>query len=330
MSPNRFLVPLILTLTLSACSSDEGEDTSGGALTGFLFPGGLSGLPYETPSRSGLTGANGEFLYLPGETITFRIGDLVFAEQIVAKQYMTTLDFESDLTAAIDVGEVDKQLSLHENLEATAATEYRVSNKLSMLLSLDDNREREDGIQISLDTRSAIESDPLASSVDFDIPPGDFIADESDASALIGNICFPENDPCNDDDSRGLGNYGDLIGDYLEDRYFDIAGRIFPRPETVQIAAGDAQPLTVTIQILGLHGRLLQMEVATADQLAQLTENPPPNEKTVIVVDGFSVENGTVTFHAEGSSGDETELVINLKLDNDYRWMKKVVRVKIT
>lgn len=320
-------------ITLSGCS-DEGDSGDDGSLTGFILPTGLSGVPYETETRSGLTGRNGEFRFLEGETVTFRIGDLVFADKVVAKQFMTTIDFEPDLAATINTGEIDRSLSLHENLEQAASRDNRVVNKLAMLHSLDENALPDDGIEVTENTRTSIEASELAATIDFSISPLLFEKSDSVASVMLNTICFSDDTDCSDGDGRAVEDLRFSIDDYLDEnlpaRYFDIAERIYLRPEVFQINAGDTRLFTVSLQILGLYGKLLQMEVATADELAQLSETPPPIEKSVVGIDSFSTESGgTVTFYATGAAGDETEVVVNIKLDNDYRWFKKTFRVQL-
>ena len=52
------------------------KKSSGETLTG-VFAGPVSGLRYQTPTTMGVTNALGEFLYRPGEAITFLVGRVV-------------------------------------------------------------------------------------------------------------------------------------------------------------------------------------------------------------------------------------------------------------
>ena len=56
-------------------SGTEGGD---GVLSGVFVDSPVAGLSWETATRNGVTGRDGGFEYLPGETITFSIGELRF------------------------------------------------------------------------------------------------------------------------------------------------------------------------------------------------------------------------------------------------------------
>ncbi|MEZ5651244.1 MAG: PKD domain-containing protein [Burkholderiaceae bacterium] len=70
---------------LSSCGGGSGSAASGGsgnddanasALTGVLVDSPVAGIGYRTATRSGTTDANGLYRYLPGETVTFFVGDV--------------------------------------------------------------------------------------------------------------------------------------------------------------------------------------------------------------------------------------------------------------
>lgn len=327
---NRLVPSLLLATLLTACSNSE-DTTGDGARIGYLFPAEMSGISYETESKSGITGRGSEFVYKEGETITFSVGGVVLADRVPAKQYMTTVDFETDLLALIDAGEVDKLLHLHENLEEAALQNFRVANKYNFLRGLDDDYDTDNGIRISTKTREALESDPSVSQIDFTVNPEDFIDEDSVASQIISAICFPIDKDCDETTGGGrpLSNASQGLSEFMEDRYYDIAGLIFLSPELFQINATDTRLYTIQIQTLGLYDKISDLEVVTADELAQLGDNPPATQKDVVGIDSFSVLDGTVSFYSTGDPGDETEIIINVKLENDYRWFKKVFRVKL-
>jgi len=61
-------------LALSACGS---SNDSPGTMTGVLSDSYVKGVSYTTSSNgSGTTGANGEFNYKSGDTVTFKIGEV--------------------------------------------------------------------------------------------------------------------------------------------------------------------------------------------------------------------------------------------------------------
>jgi len=106
-SPTTFSIAAVLSLSLlSACSSSDDSDPTAASQapttdtqtpppgtntqtppatdaapvtaerTGVLIDSAVAGISYKTASFSGTTGANGEFNYLAGETVTFSIGAL--------------------------------------------------------------------------------------------------------------------------------------------------------------------------------------------------------------------------------------------------------------
>src|SRR6476646_10500931 len=75
MSRLIVLLSLLISSTLVSCGGGDGEGTPA-ASTGVFIDSPVQGLTYSsTPSGlSGLTGPNGEFLYRPGDLVTFSIG----------------------------------------------------------------------------------------------------------------------------------------------------------------------------------------------------------------------------------------------------------------
>jgi hypothetical protein len=69
--------PSALVFGLVACN-DGGLNKSSpeNIQTGRFLDGAVEGLTYETPSRAGKTNANGEFNYIAGETVTFKLFDM--------------------------------------------------------------------------------------------------------------------------------------------------------------------------------------------------------------------------------------------------------------
>ncbi len=59
--------------------------------TGRFIDSSVEGVSYRTETRNGITNANGEFLYLVGETIVFGLGDLEFPA-VTAAQILTPLE----------------------------------------------------------------------------------------------------------------------------------------------------------------------------------------------------------------------------------------------
>jgi hypothetical protein len=79
----KLLGSLLSTLILVACGGGGGG-SSPAVATGQFTDSPVKGLQYRTASQSGETGANGEFRYLPGETVTFFVGDITLGAAVGA------------------------------------------------------------------------------------------------------------------------------------------------------------------------------------------------------------------------------------------------------
>lgn len=72
---------------------DDGNNTK--AQTGVFVDSPVAGISYETKTQSGVTSAFGEYNYLPGEKVTFFIGDLKFPP-VTASGIVTPADIAED------------------------------------------------------------------------------------------------------------------------------------------------------------------------------------------------------------------------------------------
>jgi hypothetical protein len=93
---------------------------------GQFLDGPVEGLIYWTSTQKGMTDSNGTFKYIPGEQITFAIGDIIIGTG-VAQPIMTPVDL---VPGAIDV------------------TDSTVTNICRFLQTLDENGNHDDGINI--------------------------------------------------------------------------------------------------------------------------------------------------------------------------------------
>lgn len=139
---------LPLTLALTACLSGGGGGGGGDSAagkTGRLIDSAVAGVSYSTAQFSGTTNADGEYLYQDGETVTFRIGDIVFPA-VTAKGVLTPLD----LAGSTDINDPV------------------VINIARLLQTLDEDGNPDNGIVIP----------ELASTaaLDFNLPVADFAA----------------------------------------------------------------------------------------------------------------------------------------------------------
>ena len=87
-----WLHPFLLASLLNGCGGGGGSGSSASnASWGTFIDSPVQGLAYQTPSQQGFTDEQGRFKYLPGESVTFRIGTLDLPS-VSAKEKITPLD----------------------------------------------------------------------------------------------------------------------------------------------------------------------------------------------------------------------------------------------
>ena len=71
-------IAVCVALVIAGCGKGNGDDDGPrqSELTGVFQGGNVAGLRYRTPTRAGLTDANGAFAYLAGEAVTFSLGSI--------------------------------------------------------------------------------------------------------------------------------------------------------------------------------------------------------------------------------------------------------------
>lgn len=144
-------------------------------LTGVLVNSPIEGATYSTMTQSGITNASGEFQYLPGEDVTFSIGD-------------------------IDLGTV-KGAPVVTPVELTGSanpTDQAATNQLIFIQSIDADQDSSNGITISLATQAAA----VGQTLDFTLNPASFIAAISGPAGIVstiapGNAIVSETDAVN-------------------------------------------------------------------------------------------------------------------------------------
>ena len=169
----------VLTLLLNACSSGDG-DSGPSSQQGVFLDSAVSGLSYSSGSLSGTTGADGAFLYEQGGTVTFKIGDIVVGTAN-GQAVMTPVSLVSG---------------------ATNETDPTVVNIVQFLLTIDDDSNPTNGIQITA-TQSATATgqsiDFTSASFDTDtnllnvialLTPGTTLVSELDAQAHLKDTLF--------------------------------------------------------------------------------------------------------------------------------------------
>ena len=88
-----------LAASSAQAASSLAQTPAPAAEVGVFVDAFVAGIGYRTQSQSGVTNERGEFNYLPGETVTFFIGDLVFPP-VPAKGVVTPLDMAQTLDPA--------------------------------------------------------------------------------------------------------------------------------------------------------------------------------------------------------------------------------------
>ena len=116
--------------------------------TGIFIDSPVGGINYKTPTQSGITGPNGNFLYRPGEAVTFSIGNIQFPP-VPANATVTPLDIAN----------------------TTDINHQMVSNALVLLQSLDEDGDPSNGITIPAGAAKQANTP-----IDFNVSPSAFAA----------------------------------------------------------------------------------------------------------------------------------------------------------
>ena len=145
---------MLISLALSGCSDGDGKSgqspfaSSTETVEGVFIDSTVAGLSYRTETQSGMTDADGTFLYVEGETITFSIGRIVIGDTI-AGSLLTPIDLVNG---------------------AENETDPAVTNICRLIQSLDSDCDPENGITIT----DRIRDELFDITVDFDQPPEEF------------------------------------------------------------------------------------------------------------------------------------------------------------
>ncbi|MGM0767827.1 MAG: hypothetical protein ACQEV6_07370 [Pseudomonadota bacterium] len=147
-------------LALGACGGSGGSSNNNNeaaAETGVFVDSPVANIGYRTATREGVTSADGEYDYEPGETVTFFIGDLEFPG-VPASGVVTPLDIAGTTDTSDDM----------------------VVNIARLLQTLDTDGDPSNGISISDLAKDN------ASQVDFSLSVADF-ASSSAVTTLVQN-----------------------------------------------------------------------------------------------------------------------------------------------
>lgn len=151
MNIKNYLSVLFISFSLVACGGGGTTPSAPTVLQGVFLDSVVEGLTYTSVSQSGTTDANGTFNYVQGETITFKVGDIVIGTA-TAKGVMTPISLVS---------------------VATDETNPTVINIVRFLLTIDDDNDPTNGIQIT----AAVDAASIAQSLDFTLSTSAFSSD---------------------------------------------------------------------------------------------------------------------------------------------------------
>jgi hypothetical protein len=146
---HKFSVVTIILLLLFGCGGGGGGggSTSSAKSTGVFLDSPVINIGYRTETLEGVTNSLGEYEYLPGETVTFFIGDLIFPA-VTATGTVTPLDLAGTQDTA----------------------NSKVMNMIRLLQTLDQDGDPSNGITISDQAKAS------ATQVDFELSTTIFAA----------------------------------------------------------------------------------------------------------------------------------------------------------
>jgi len=154
---------LLSAALLAGCGggsgSSDGTDTSSSSLlSGTFVDSPVEGLEYETETQTGVTDADGTFMYMAGESVTFYVGDIMLGGGM-AQSVMTPVDLVE--------GAVDESNPM-------------VTNMARFLQTLDNDMNPENGILITQEMADAM----IGHMVDFDMDTNAFEHSEEMQSVM--------------------------------------------------------------------------------------------------------------------------------------------------
>lgn len=164
MHKEKILAVSLSALLLSACGGGGDDTPAAKTVTpsiGVFIDSAVSGLQYKTTTYSDKTNSAGEYKYLPGETVIFSVGGVVLGSTLA--------------------GPVTTPLSLVPG--ATGPSDPVVTNIVRLLLTLDENADPSDGIEISAGSITALAN----KSINFDIQNFDTDPSVTDLLAALPN-----------------------------------------------------------------------------------------------------------------------------------------------
>lgn len=149
------------------------EEPSGPeVLTGVFKDAEVEGLSFETATQSGITNTNGEFTYVSGEEITFKVGNIILGKAM--GQALIT------------------PITLAQNVDANATIASRLAQNIAAFLqTLDADGDESNGIKITMDAVTNLG----VTSIDFNAPIeavlADIVLNVAQNSSLELQVVYP-------------------------------------------------------------------------------------------------------------------------------------------
>ena len=366
----RLLLSLSTALALSACSDGGGsgsDDTLTGQIQSHGVSG-LTYRTNSRESKTDAQGTfryyPGETLTLKVGALP--IADAVPAKEFVSFLDFQPELREALKTSKVD----SQNLKDHALTESTLLNNQELINRTRFLIALNWTEVIQDDEGIDIRPRviaqlNAALADPtLPSSVDFSIPSAEFEAEDSAANQLLASICFHEKGdqlcgepptpeeiekapkrPENDDDidlnetyQQDLKSLRDRIlqaarsledidaqgaKEYLLKELAGITNAIgrqyYLSDHVASHSASDTALKTIAIKKVG-------GDIAITKNGIEAISTRPQD----VAVHTWSWQEADVEYFVDGDAGGESEVLINFKPENDYRWIRKSLRVLIT
>ena len=361
------VLPLLILLT--GCLHDDSSGSSNDRVTGQITASGIRGLSYQTASKTGVTNDNGNFRYYPGERLQIGVGDLVLVTDVPTDDIVTPLDFIPSIRDSLQsAGVNDEGLRDHRITEQRMLQNPTLINMTRFLLALNWNETIAEGETLDIRDRVIEQLNralpKLETPIDFSVGPNEFEEtgfEPSPANVLLSQICFyPEEDircsepptqaeidaaplrPVNVDDRdpdvtyredlislrdriesavRNLEQFDSERAEVYLTRELDLitrtyANRYYLDSETAAHSASDTSIHKVRIRRINGSPSLADLEAISL-------------RDTDVAIHSYDWQSATVEYFVAGESGGESDLLINLRPEGDYRWLKKQLRVLV-
>ncbi|WP_323752571.1 organic solvent ABC transporter permease [Marinobacter sp.] len=365
----RLLLSLATALALSACSdggSSGSDDTNTGqihnrGISGLTYT--TASQTGTTDAQGTFRYYPGETLTLNVGTLP--VAENVPANEFVSFLDFQPELREALKTAKVD----SQSLKDHALTESSLFNNQELINRTRFLMALNWTETIQDNEGIDIRPRvidqlnAALDDSDLPSGVDFSVPSSNFEAPESTANQLLATICFHEEGDQLCDQPPTLAdiesaperpeNASDIDPNtrYKQDLK-SLRERILQSVRSIEDIDKQSAEEYLTAELSGITNA-----IGRQYYLSNHIASHPPSDtalKTISIkkVDGniaitkhgveaistrpqdvavhsWSWDEAEVEYFVGGDAGGESEILINFKPENDYRWVRKSLRVLI-